>query len=375
MFEENSADGAFKSLVVSEFDKKRASSHICVSIAPSHTGESSAFESMSKSLKHDSRQQATYMKELVKATASLCNEDSGLKFSLLCQDPGSSAWIRAFGERPNSATKGPIQRHFPMIEGAASFRASQVAAVVNSAIRTNDISGATKASRLLSSLVSTPFSADGSPPNKLEVSSYLSLLGPTAISAVKSSLRSELRRVARSSSRGASTTVSPEHYSVVDWQGPARAALGVIFGSSFGSGGGGNAEADVMCDFDRDGGGAALPEDDDDDDEGRAAARPRLEQTGRLSLASSVFRSEVPALAADSESDAVTAFFQHCGKHAVSIVAMADISGGTCLVSLPSYDPKKKVATHEKPCLVTLVNIEGKVTVQCSCSASRRRAL
>ena len=134
IYEDSSADGAFKSLVVSEFDKKRASSHICVSIASSHTGGSSAFESMSKSLKHDSRQQATYMKELVKTTASLCNEDSGLKFSLLCQDPGSSAWIRAFGERPNSATKGPIQRHFPMIEGAASFRASQVAAVVNSAI-------------------------------------------------------------------------------------------------------------------------------------------------------------------------------------------------------------------------------------------------
>ena len=286
-----------------------------MSVASSDTGESSAFESLSKSLKRDSRLQATYIKELVKAAASLCKVN-GVKFSLLCQDPGSSsAWNKNFGERPDSANKGPFQRHFP--SSGAAFGASQVAAAVNGTMRANCLSGATKARSLLSSLFFTPFSVDGSPPSQLEISSYLSLLGPTAISAVKSSLRSELRRVARSSSRGASTTVSPEHYSVVDWQGPARAALGVIFGSSFGSGGGGNAEADVMCDFDRDGGGAALPEDDDDDDEGRAAARPRLEQTGRLSLASSVFRSEVPALAADSESEAVTAFFQHCGKHAV----------------------------------------------------------
>ena len=153
--------------------------------------------------------------------------------------------------------------------------------------------------------------------------------------------------------------------------------LGVLFGSSFGSGGGGNAEADLRCDLDCDDGGAALSEneDDDDDDEGRAAVRPRLEKRGRLSLGHPVFCSELPALAAGSESEAVTAFFRHCGNHAVSLVAMADSSGGTCLVSLPSYDPQKQVPTHKKPCLVTLVNIEGKVTVQCSCSASRRRAL
>ena len=146
--------------------------------------------------------------------------------------------------------------------------------------------------------------------------------------------------------------------------------LVVLFGSSFGSGGGsGNAEADLMCDFDFAGGGAALPENEDDDDDGRAAARPRLEfeQRGRLTLGHSVFRSELPALAAGSESEAVTAFFQYCGKHAVSLVTMADVSGGTCLVSLPPYDPVKQVATHEKPCLVTLVCIEGNVTVRCSC--------
>ena len=45
------------------------------------------------------------------------------------------------------------------------------------------------------------------------------------------------------------------------------------------------------------------------------------------------------------------------------------------MVSLPPYDPVKQVVTHEKPCLVTLVCIEGNVTVRCSCSASRRRAL
>ena len=372
MYEDSSADGAFKSLVLSEFGEDRASSHIFVSVASSDTGESSAFESLSKSLKPDSRLQATYIKELVKAAASLC-EVNGVKFSLLCQDPGSSpAWIQAFGERPDSESKGPFQRHFPV--GDAAFGASQVAAAVN----TNYLSGTTKASRLLYSLLSTPFPV-GSPPSKLEVSSYLSLLGPTVVSAVTSSLRSELRRVDPSHKKNyASSFVSPELYPAVNWEVPAREMLVVLFGSSFGSGGGsGNAEADLMCDFDFAGGGAALPENEDDDDDGRAAARPRLEfeQRGRLTLGHSVFRSELPALPAGSESEAVTAFFQYCGNHAVSLVSMADVSGGTCLVSLPPYDPVKQVVTHEKPCLVTLVCIEGNVTVRCSCSASRRRAL
>ena len=90
-----------------------------------------------------------------------------------------------------------------------------------------------------------------------------------------------------------------------------------------------------MCDFDSTGGGAALNEDGDDDgdgdDEGRAVARPRPEQRGRLSLAFSVFRSELPALAAGSGSEAVTALFWYCGKHAVSLVAMPDDSGGNLL--------------------------------------------
>ena len=192
MYEDSSADGAFKSLVLSEFGEDRASSHIFVSVASSDTGESSAFESLSKSLKPDSRLQATYIKELVKAAASLCKVN-GVKFSLLCQDPGSSpAWIQAFGERPDSESKGPFQRHFPV--GDAAFGASQVAAAVNTVVRINYLSGTTKASRLLYSLLSTPFPV-GSPPSKLEVSSYLSLLGPTVVSAVASSLRSELRRV------------------------------------------------------------------------------------------------------------------------------------------------------------------------------------
>ena len=201
MYEDSSADGAFKSLVLSEFGEDRASSHIFVSVASSDTGESSAFESCSKSLKPDSRRQATYIKELVKAAASLCKVN-GVKFSLLCQDPGSSpAWIQAFGERPDSESKGPFQRHFPGSVGAAAFGASQVAAAVNAVVHTNYLAGTTKASRLLSSLLSTPFSVDGSPPSKLEVSSYLSLLGPTVVSAVASSLRSELRRVTHKKKR------------------------------------------------------------------------------------------------------------------------------------------------------------------------------
>jgi hypothetical protein len=124
MYEDSSADGAFKSLVLSKFGEDRASSHIFVSVASSDTGESSAFESCSKSLKPDSRRQATYIKELVKAAASLC-EVGGVKYSLLCQDPGSSpAWIQAFGERPDSESKGPFQRHFPGSVGAAAFGAS-----------------------------------------------------------------------------------------------------------------------------------------------------------------------------------------------------------------------------------------------------------
>ena len=122
MYEDSSADGAFKSLVLSEFGEDRASSHIFVSVASSDTGESSAFESLSKSLKPDSRLQATYIKELVKAAASLC-EVNGVKFSLLCQDPGSSpAWIQAFGEWPDSGSKGPFQRHFPRSGGSCCIR-------------------------------------------------------------------------------------------------------------------------------------------------------------------------------------------------------------------------------------------------------------
>ena len=46
IYEDSSADGAFKSLVLSEFGEDRASSHIFVSVASSDTGESSAFESL-----------------------------------------------------------------------------------------------------------------------------------------------------------------------------------------------------------------------------------------------------------------------------------------------------------------------------------------
>ena len=155
--------------------------------------------------------------------------------------------------------------------GAAAFGASQVAAAVNAAMYSNYLSGTTKASRLLSSLLSIPFSADGSPPAKLEVPSHLSLPGPAVVSAVTSSLRPELRRVARFSSLYASTTLSPENCTAADWQVPARAALGVLFGSSSGSGGGGSAEADLICDFDCAGGGAALPGNGDDNDDNKAA--------------------------------------------------------------------------------------------------------
>ena len=385
--DESSCDGMFHRLMVSSLGESAARNHLYVSVTSSLLGDNIGYRAIKNARRQqDSRLQANEAKDLITALHRLCEGNGGLSHAALFRDPDSNAqWSRHFGARPKSSETGPFLRFFGSSVRSGSFPASssssfsagvtvsepfhftakELESAYNASAQAN-ITGSTKYSRLLASLVQTSFS--NAHPSTSEISLYLSAFGSSALSKLRSYCRHAQRHAARFASGGRQSSLSYDDDTTIHFKTVAAELFSELFTLQ-----GSDAMTSAEYGDYNDGDGSDDGELDGESPASRIRVSNPQQRTGRITF--DVSSLQLPLVLPQQHSDSVSffAFAQYAIQSAVCVETLSTSDGCKSVVFMPPYNDNR--ATHGKPCKLTVLRVANEVKVVCSCPYSRRGSI